>query len=327
MPYILVAITTHLILLAAPAAALAQAQEDAPAPRAARGRGLRSRPGEMHNPVVVRLDHANCVEVADILGHVMTQGLSYPDPRSNSIVFVGPESAVKAARLLINELDQPAEEDQAQDVVMVRVSHRSAEELAGHISRILSSRQLKMAADEARSTVLLRGSARAVAAARAAVEQLDVPAATVNLEFAFFHADLNATDASPSNIPDDLAMVAQELRRFGGLKLLGRLSTIAVENEDFAVQGGISGNLSTQVRGTLLAPAGAAVKLNLRAELVLEKAPSGTEADEGKRSPRRPIFELKTVVTTERGAYVVLGSAPAGWNPGESAILVLHVRP
>ena len=37
-------------------------------------------------------------------------------------------------------------------------------------------------------------------------------------------------------------------------------------------------------------------------------------------------FQVESTLITRRGDYVVLGSAPTGWEIGESAILVLHVR-
>jgi hypothetical protein len=326
MARIMLAITTPLILLVAPLAAQLQENEQQTTPSRHTRRGSRPVAAPTFNPVVLRLKYADCFEVATMIQKLVPEGGAYAESRSNSVIYTGPDDTAETIRELVEKLDQPVETTHASEVVPVQIRHRRAQDLARQIAATLGAGRLRVA-DDGRSTVLLYGPRPLIDSAIAIVHEVDRPAATVNLEFAFFHADLN--DQKPAaGIPADLADVVDELQRFGGLKLLGRLSTVAIENEEFVIQGGIIGQLSTRVTGALLnASTGNSVKLEIRADLVLEKSALAATGKEGERPAPLPEFELRTIVTTQRGDYVVLGSAPTGWTPGESAILVLHVRP
>ncbi|MFH1417920.1 MAG: secretin N-terminal domain-containing protein, partial [Planctomycetota bacterium] len=166
-------------------------------------------------PQIFRLKHADCFEVAEVLGRVARDATALPIRRGNCIVYAGPADTLEAVRGLVEELDTPATDAEAGHLEIVKILHRNAEELADQVARILSSRDFRVAADESRSSILLRGSGYAIESALDLIKQLDTPAPGVSLEFAFFHADLNS-DEDQGPIPTDLADVAKELRRFGG---------------------------------------------------------------------------------------------------------------
>lgn len=327
---ILIVCSVQLALLTAPATAFSQevaptAKPPAPATRDI-FRGDTPRPPTL--TTVFKLEHAACDDVAVILGRVFSS-VAIPDPRTNCVIMSATESDLAAARSLLTQLDQPSTDADAADVLIVRAKHRRALELADQIQQVLSSRDLRVAADMGRASILLRGPESALEAARSILAQLDTPAASVNLEFAFFRAyrDLDGDDLD-AVIPPDLADVAKELRRFGAVEFLARLSTIAVEHEDFKIEGGIRADLVTMVKGELISVSDdGAVRLEMEAFLRLERARPTEPKERAQRRGPMPTFELRTIVQTRRGDYVVLGSAPTGWKPGESAILVLHVRP
>ncbi len=328
MTRIALAITTLLILPAAPLAAQLQENEQQTTPSRHTRRGGRPVAAANFNPVVLKLKYADCYDVATMIQKLVPQGGAYAESRSNSVIYTGPDDTAETIRELVEELDQPVEATRASEVVPVQIRHRRARDLARQIAATLAPEGLRVA-DDGRSTVLLHGPRPLIDSALAIVHVIDRPAATVNLEFAFLQADLNDEEpVAGTPMPADLAAVADELQRFGSLRLLGRLSTVAIENEEFLIQGGITGELSTKVTGALLnASTGDSVKLEIRADLVLERSALASAGKEGKRRASPPEFELRTIVTTQRGDYVVLGSAPTGWASGESAILVLHVRP
>ena len=101
--------------------------------------------------------------------------------------------------------------------------------------------------------------------------------------------------------------------------------------------GSIAENIPlVQVEGELTSVSSdGGVNLKLMARMALDRQapvapPVPVEKGEDKASPKagpRPTYELDTSVQTKRGDYVVLGSAPTGWKPGESVILVMYVRP
>lgn len=327
---ILVICSVELALLAAPAATSSQevATPAEPSTPASRGMHRRATPRPPTSTTVFKLHHASCDDIAVTLGRAFS-AVAIPDRRTNSVIMSAPESELAAARALLEKLDQPSTDPTASDVLIVPAKYRRAQALADQIRQVLPGRDLRVAADEARASILLRGTDSALEAASSILAQLDTPAASVTLEFAFFRAyrdhDKNHFDAV---IPPDLADVAKELRRFGAVEFLARLSTIAVEHEDFKIEGGILEDLVTMVKGELISVADdGAVRLEMDAFLRLEKAPSPGPKDKAQRRGPMPTFELGTIVQTRRGDYVILGSAPTGWKPGESAILVLHVRP
>jgi len=334
---ILLTLTTQLILVAAPANVFSQErgdvrQSDASEARATRGR--RGGPRMQFNPVVIQLRHADCVDVARLIEYLAPQSASHPDVRTNCIVYSGPDDTIEAVRKLINELDRPVEESHSLDIAMISVQHRNANELAKQISKMLGGSrqsQMRVSADETRSAVLLNGSKPMVESARAILKQLDTPAGSANIEFAFFHAYQDKDqDNLEATIPPDLTEIAKELKRFGALELLGRLSIVAVEHERFNVEGCIAQDLSAVVKGKLARVGDDdTVTLLLEAFVRLEKAQKARPTnDEGKAMRRglSPTFQLETAIQTRRGDYVGLGSAPSGWSSGESIILVLHVR-
>jgi hypothetical protein len=298
--------------------------------REASASGGRGRPPAIHyEPHTFALRHADCCEVASMLSRTFRGTTAYPIERTNTVIYAGPPDTIEAVCSLITSVDIPPTETQVSDLHIVQVSNRDAERLAHQLAMAVRSRDLQVAADDATSTILLNGPSYLVESAKSILTQLDKTAGTVNLEFALFHADRNAKRPL-GDIPDDLAEVARELERFGELELLGRLSAVAVEDDEFMVRGSISENVNAQVAGRVVsAPPDGAVKLILEAEMLIQREdPTPSDSDKGSaRRSRMPEFEVATAVVARVGDYVVLGSAPAGWQPGESAILVLHVRP
>ncbi len=293
-----------------------------------RGMPKRSTTQIQYPPHTFRLEHADCFEVAKMLDHIMRGAMAQPIQRGNCVVYAGPEETLEAVRKLVKELDVPVMDSDRGNVEIVRLMHREANELASQLAQVMRNKDFRVAADENTSSLILRGSGYAIQSALDFINRLDQPAAGVSLEFAFFHADLGE-DENQGTIPEDLADVAKELRRFGGLRLIGRLSSVATEHEDFVIEGTISQNVMARIAAKVNGvSAEGTMKISLKAEMTLdrdrEQSVGGGKFD---KNEEWPSFELATMVTARRGDYVVLGSAPTGWGPGESAILVMHVRP
>lgn len=274
--------------------------------------------------VIFRPKHASSRDLAAMASRMYPNTRQHADERTNALILVGPEEVIPKLLELLEQLDGPAEPTARTDFATVRIRNRSANEVGKQIITVMSSRLLGVAVDDRGSTILLSGSRGMLSTVRQLIAELDSPAASVSIEFAFFQAGAAEREGAPAPppIPADLAAVAKELERFGRLRLLGRLSTIALEAQEFNVNGRVSGDIRANVRGRVASGSGdGPVMLNIVSTLTFET--SITEA--ASQSP--PSFELATVVSTKRGDYVVLGSAPAGLSAGESAILVLHVRP
>ncbi len=285
------------------------------------GRRAQAAPTEMR---IFGLKHASAEDVAGVVGRLLRGAKFVADPNTNSLIVNGTSEDLQKAKELIAALDVPvdAPKTSTSEVVLIQLHHRSADEVAGHISRVASTRSARIAADSARETVILNGPPAFIRTAQLIAARLDTPAESVQLEFTFFRADLNSTGVS-KNIPKDLADVAKELSRFGSIELIGRLAAVASEGEKFSISGAISNDMRAMVQGRLLkAVAGGGVRLAVDADMTLQRE-SQTETQKRRE---QSSFKVETTLLTRRGDTVVIGSAPTGWAPGESAILVVQVR-
>jgi hypothetical protein len=307
---------------------VAQAQPDKPgaakpAGRGGRGQGAPS-PSTVGEVRAFRLNHAKCEEASLLLNILLPPGIVvWEDKRTNRVLCQGDEAQFQQVQLLLETLDIPAEDARAAaDLSIVPVRHRDVQSLANEIQNTLgtwssvSGSHFRVAADGTRSAIILDGQPDAVARAKSIIKALDTPAGTAQLEFSFFRARLDGEGTAPE-IPVDLRPVAEELRRFGQVELLGRLSTVATEEEGFQIEGMIANMIRAEVQGSLVGvDEDGSVKIKLDTSMTMT-----TDPQRGGDSPR---FSLNTVIQAPRGEFIVLGSAPNGWKLGESAILVLH---
>lgn len=319
-----------------PAASVGYAQDKSTAPQGPQRPSTHdeNEAASQHKPVVLQLQNADCHEMANLIEQ--TFGLNaMPVPRMNAVICNCSPEDLSEIRELLAQVDVAVNEEGQSEFAIIAVQHRRVDEIADTASNLLAGRtsNVRIAKDRGRSALVVRGTKSAIEKVRAIVQQLDKPAGSVGLEFAFFRADAGPTDG-PVNVPTDLTPVAEELKKFGRVELAGRLTTVAVENDKFSIEGAITETMPRlRVYGEVVgANAAGAVKLKVMAGLSLEqRSRPGAAAAEVKGQPtsrpaRGPEFELETSVQTKRGDYVVLGSAPAGGTPGESVILVLHVR-
>lgn len=281
-----------------------------------------------YEPVFIRLRNTNCNEIAKMLASTFSGCSSYPMERPNSVVFSGPSDLQSEARKLIAEIDGAAdgkdeEEGNSPNYVIVSVKHRRVEELVEQLGRMAADGwNLNVSGDRGRSKILLSGNKETVAQAVAMTQKLDTPAEITTVEFAFIQAKAKgAVEGAP--MPGDLSDVAKELERFGQLSLLGRLSTVVIEGEKFGVEGHVVPGVHAEIRGMINSSHEGAIKMEIKASLSLNPAKKdvATAVAAG-----MPYFQVETSISTQCGEYLVLGSAPAGSEVGESAILVMHVK-
>jgi hypothetical protein len=290
--------------------------------------------------VVFPLQHAACVEVTETLRGVFFKVMFVPYPYGNMVLYSGPEETVPAVAKLIEELDVPVGGPKTPGLVMIPLQHRRADEVYDQLGKMLGGgRDVRISADKSQSMILVSGGDAVADSARRIIQELDKPRASASLEFVLFRAD-PSSDPRSRKIPPDLAPATEELQRFGALELMGRMTAVAVEHEVFAVVGGISKNLSyIRLRGELIsasADGSVWIRVTAKSGLDIQKLPKNdvSEPDSGDDKPK-PLppqagdstFELETTVRAERGHYIVVGSAPSGWAPGESLVLVMYVRP
>ena len=235
----IILITTQLLLADAFAPFQDQGQ------RGPGGRGPSARPnrtgrggGQKDVVQVYQLRYADCEKVAEVLRQVLQIGTITAEPRTNVVIVSGTPEVRKLTEDILQQLDHPPQVAKAEtDFSAVRIKHRSAKDVAKRVESILNDRHVNIVSDAARSTILLNGTEEKVARAHSVIQQLDIPAAVINLEFSFFKARLHTDDDTPTAIPSDLRDVVAEVKRFGRVEFLGRLSTVATEETGFEVAG------------------------------------------------------------------------------------------
>ncbi|MBK8270747.1 MAG: hypothetical protein IPK83_21550 [Planctomycetes bacterium] len=118
-------------------------------------------------------------------------------------------------------------------------------------------------------------------------------------------------------MPEDLQRVAEEAARFGHIEFQGRLTATATQEQSFKISGGIQNRADVGIQGRIVSiPADGPIKLDFESQLRFQQFVDKPG----------PSFMLSTTVIAKRGEFVVIGSAPAGFDPGDALILVLHVR-
>jgi len=299
----------------------------------------------------IELHYAQCDQVATILNKFFSDDVSGCDHRTGLLMYYGPTGHLDKAKDFVAQLDVPeATPEQEEDFKLIPLRHRDTEAIYRHVSTLVPNHSVRrdgrmiqssrIAADASRSAILVRGDVDSVRTVQEIIEGLDTPESTVQLEFAFLAAKATGDIGHLPPVPDDLADVAAELARFGKISLLCRAMTTAVEGERFKIEGGIGVefNAAMNIKGRLLhAAEKGTVKLGFDAEVVMRPPPldhdphahppASNEPEKPKKAAHKIVFRLETVVTTQRGDYLVVGSSPAGRDPGESLILVLHVPP
>jgi len=252
-------------------------------------------------------------------------------PPTNSIIASGAVEELDAMEGLLKHLDQPAEPAgrKVLGVRAIQLKHRATDDVSKELMSLLAgvprSMDGRVAADRGRGKIVLRGTDDFLDFAAHVIAELDVPAQMIQFEFAFFSADQKDT-SPPDGIPADLEGVAKELARFGRVRLLGRLACNATENREFQLEGLLGDGMMAIVEGSLInAVADGSIQLKVSGRVRLNHPEGGDDA-EAKAPPRTSTFSIETTVVTRRGDTVIIGTAPAGWAPGESAIMVLQVK-
>lgn len=328
--------TALMLSIAAAAQQTGAAQEPQPTPA---GQVRTQRPA----PEVIRvlpIKYGNAMELMNVGNSTGLNGRLTADSRSNSLVFAGSNEELSRVEQLIAQLDRPMEKEAPSGISsrLVALQFRSSDELAkaAQMALELSDRSLRILADSARNNIIITGRESSMALADDLIRHLDTPTPTAQLEFALFHADLTRPVGAGS-LPEDLANVGKELAKLGEYKLLGRLSTVALEREPFEVEGSIGRELSVEISGMLVHAAADGVRLRLNARMWLIRADAGVSGQSPPRTSSQPTgarggdspigeFRVQSTLIARIGDTVIVGAAPAGWKPGESAVLVVRVR-
>ncbi|OWY71352.1 hypothetical protein B7486_12230 [cyanobacterium TDX16] len=299
------------------------------------GRGTVAQASEQEGPAVecFNVSRANPLSLAGYLGQLYGHGRVVAMPATGKILFMGTPREIEQVTELLKELDIP-DMDTGSDpeLAIIPIKHRRAGELLGSILQVASGLPediVRLSADETRSCIIvLSRSGKALAAIKSIIAELDRPAERVALEFVFFHADLHPSDEKPV-IPEDLQEVANELSRFGQVKLLGRLFADATEGGKFKVEGRVADSVSVNIQGRVQdAAKGEPVRLEVEANARIEEVlVSGSEGG-GKFSQTRKTgtFELKTEIVLTPGQCIVVGGSPAGLAEGQSVMLAVRAK-
>lgn len=269
---------------------------------------------------IFRIKYAEAEELAQLVSGALNVSV-LADERTNSVIVTAPESRMEKVEALVAQIDTPVDESTAKDeLTLATIRNRDVGLVLGRL-RELFSRELRVSADEEGRHVILRGTRSNIDLAMKVIETMDQPLPTATVEVSFFQVG-TSDEAFSQEIPDDLKPVARQLERFGTPRLVGRMSTAAVEGQTFTVEGQIAESTLVEMSGRLeAAPNDGTIRLSLSSNLTMRRESEAT----GRNNTESPRFLIKTNVATKRAEYLVLGSAPLGWRPGESVVLVVYV--
>lgn len=244
-----------------------------------------------------------------------------PDTRTNTLIVSANDNQAEEIEKIISKIDIPRDDSlDRSTLTTVTIKNREVRDVAAQVSEMFR-RDLIVSADERSRQILLRGDPEMIESALRVISSIDTAMPTATVEFAYFQIGSTDTDFSLA-IPRDLNPIAKEIERFGEPRLVGRMTTAAVEGQIFMLKGQIAERTFVNLSGRLIAaPKDGAVKLELTSELSMRRLSTNDE----QQKIESPQFSLSTTVMTKRGDYIVLGSAPLGWAPGESVVLVVQI--
>lgn len=128
---------------------------------------------------IVRLQNASAAAMRESILSIVPELKVTADARTNSLVLLGPEEAIRRAKGLISELDvavaappTPEEAPVEPETHIVRLSYASAARVRENLAALVP--ELKVSSDERTNALIVIGSERDVAQARALITELDI---------------------------------------------------------------------------------------------------------------------------------------------------------
>ncbi|MBK8270746.1 MAG: hypothetical protein IPK83_21545 [Planctomycetes bacterium] len=138
------------------------------------------------NPPEVRMipvQNATADDIERLINSALRDKLVYADPRTNSVIYMGPPGLAQKVVDMIAKIDVPGQASMSQNSVHVQpLKHRRPEDITRQLASTLGSRRLRLAADESSCSIILSGSRADINDAVGAIETLDQETPPVQLE-------------------------------------------------------------------------------------------------------------------------------------------------
>jgi hypothetical protein len=275
----------------------------------------------MGKPVVVRIGSTNPDSVASTLSKVFPRLMVSMVHDSSMIVIRGTEGDTRDAQALIKEMTGDGAFQQSEMVKLFYVAGGRPRDIVSQLMPIFSRTGLNIAADDAHSTLLVRGSQDTIRQVEALMQQIDHAPQQASLEFSFLTASAAPAQGGIA-VPPDLAKTAEELKRFGQLSLMGRLQTVATEGEDFDIEGQVLNSFTARIKGKVKDfDSNGNARLELDAMIVKFK----TDPAGGQKVSSEKTYSMRTMIRIAPNTDIAVGVAPAGASVGESGILIVRM--
>jgi hypothetical protein len=273
-------------------------------------------------PVVVRIGSSSPDAVAKTLSQVYPRLLVSLVRDTSILVIRGPENETKDAAALVKEMTGDGAIPESATVKLINIVSGKPQEIVSQLMPIFGRTGLSIAADESRSTLLVRGDADTVQQVEALIKQIDRAPQNFTLDFTFLIASAQPVQGREP-VPADLAKTAEELKRFGHLCLLGRLHSVVTDNEKFEIEGQAYHDFSATVKGRIReVAANGAIRLDLEAQVMKYRTENGNIA---KVISAEKTYELRTTIQIDPNTDVAVGVAPSGSGTGETGILIVRM--
>ncbi|QDV90478.1 Bacterial type II/III secretion system short domain protein [Phycisphaerae bacterium RAS2] len=283
------------------------------------------------DPVVVNVANGNSHALARMLGEVFPGLLISALDDSPVLILRGMDQEVSQARALVEKVLQQNSRTGEAEIKVIPLKLSSAPNLSNQLRVVFAQSPVTIVPDASQNALVVRGPIGILDAVEAIIQQLDVappsaPAQNISLEFSFLTAGPDKPDAGLP-LPDDLAEIGRELNRFGTIKLMGRLKTIATPNQRFEMEGMIAEKFNIRIKGRVNSCDASGAIAEIEAAAVHFRS---VPADPSKlaQPPVGPIqsgvYNLQTTLKLTPNQDLAVGIAPAGAHVGSSLVLVVR---
>ncbi len=281
--------------------------------------------------LVVRIDSAHPKAVEHALFETFDRLTVKAVDDTPILILRGAPEEVESAAALIEDITQINRSTGTADLRVIPLKSAPANDLAAQLRAIFAPNQLMIVPDSNQNALVARGTRDAIETLEAVVNQLDAAPRgghthNISLEFAFLTAGPDKPDGGLP-LPEDLTNIGRELARFGTIKLMGRLKTIATPKQRFELEGMIAEKFNVRIKGRINACESDDANVEIEASAVhfpiIEQDPT-KRAQPPSGAQRSAAYNLNTTVRLRMNNDLAIGIAPAGAHVGSSLVLVVR---
>lgn len=278
---------------------------------------------------IIQLKHGAAHEIGSTLQRVVQEVRVIPDERTNSLIVMGSEESIAAAKSLLAAIDvevsgESPQQSNQNEIRVFPLEHAAADQrLLSTLSMLFRSsdsdkRLLQLALDSRQNTIIASGREANLNALESLLKMMDQsassgaqPSGELSVRLLWL---VGGDSGATRDVPGDLKAVTDELARYGvsGLKL-GAQSVVRVSAEgEFSnsFNALLTDDWVFEIVGRVQSQPDGGVRLEIEASAEAQMIP--IEGQPGSFRITNQGTRLDTTITTTNGHFVVLSMNPIG---------------